>query len=139
MEEHGQDGAEAPARRVVVSNEEKDRLRKEFGGRLRGLLELAGLSSRVFAQRYPAYHDSTIRKYIAGGNLPAWDFLRDLLAEVDRRITDPVADQRAAELFTAYRAVLVAVGATTGGSDHNSLLLRLYDGEMMLRRLGRVS
>jgi len=123
-----------PARRE--EREQRDRLKAEFGGRLRVLLNLTGLSSREFAQRYPAYKDSTIRKYTLGTNLPPWDFLHDLLTEVTRRTDDPAAPQRRTELFTAYRQVLVDTGATTRGSDQNSLLLRLLDGEEALSRLG---
>ncbi|MER0429366.1 NPCBM/NEW2 domain-containing protein [Streptomyces microflavus] len=38
-------------------------------------------------------------------------------------------------LFTAYRDTLVRTGATLRGSDQNSLLLRLLDGEEALRRI----
>jgi hypothetical protein len=137
VEQHGQDEAGVPARRTGLSNEEKDQLRAEFGQRLRELLELAGLSSRVFAQRYPAYRDSTIRKYTSGKNLPPWDFLRDLLIEVDQSTAAPAGDQWAAGLFDAYRTVLVRMGADSRGSDQNSLLLRLYDGEQVLAELTR--
>lgn len=135
--EWGQDDAGVPARRTGLSNEEKDRLRTEFGQRLRVLLELAGLSSRAFAQRYPAYRDSTIRKYTSGKNLPPWDFLRDVLAEVGRTTADAAGEQRAAELYGAYRTMLVRFGADVRGSDQNSLLLRLYDGEQILAELNR--
>ncbi|WP_411120296.1 hypothetical protein [Streptomyces sp. 058-1L] len=135
--EWGQDDAGVPARRTGLSNEEKDRLRTEFGQRLRELLELAGLSSRAFAQRYPAYRDSTIRKYTSGKNLPPWDFLRDVLGEVGRTTADAAGEQRAAELYGAYRTMLVRFGADVRGSDQNSLLLRLYDGEQILAELNR--
>lgn len=135
--EWGQDEAGVPARRTGLSNEEKDRLRTEFGQRLRVLLELAGLSSRAFAQRYPAYRDSTIRKYTSGKNLPPWDFLRDVLTEVGRTTADAAGEQRAAELYGAYRTMLVRFGADVRGSDQNSLLLRLYDGEQILAELNR--
>lgn len=133
---HGQDGSGdgLPVRREA--REEKDRLKAEFGGRLRVLLDLTGLSSREFAQRYPAYKDSTVRKYTLGTNLPAWDFLHDLLTEVTRRTDDPAGPQRRTELFTAYRQILVDTGAGIRGSDQNSLLLRLLDGEEALARLG---
>ncbi|MGK5450017.1 hypothetical protein [Streptomyces radiopugnans] len=120
----------------ALSREEKDRLKAGFGQRLRSLLDMTGLSSREFAQRYPAYKDSTIRKYTLGTNLPPWDFLRDLLVEVSRRVDDVVSEERAAELFAAYRDVLVRIGADVRGSDQNSLLLRLYDGEQALHALG---
>jgi hypothetical protein len=118
-----------------AAREEKDRLKAEFGARLKVLLDLAGLSSREFAARYPAYKDSTVRKYTLGTNLPPWDFLHDLLTEVARRTDDPAAPQRRTELFTAYRTVLVTIGADVRGSDQNSLLLRLLDGEETLHRL----
>ncbi|WP_327152914.1 NPCBM/NEW2 domain-containing protein [Streptomyces tubercidicus] len=117
------------------AREEKDRLKAEFGARLKVLLDLTGLSSREFAARFPAYKDSTVRKYTLGTNLPPWDFLHDLLTEVARRTDDPAAPQRRTELFTAYRTVLVDTGADVRGSDQNSLLLRLLDGEEALRRL----
>ncbi|MEW2071611.1 NPCBM/NEW2 domain-containing protein [Streptomyces sp. NPDC007346] len=134
---HGQgsDGGDG----VVARQEErerKDRLKAEFGGRLRVLLDLTGLSSREFAQRYPAYKDSTVRKYTLGANLPPWDFLHDLLTEVTRRTDDPAGPHRRTELFTAYRQVLIDTGADVRGSDQNSLLLRLLDGEEALARLG---
>ncbi|WP_327173793.1 NPCBM/NEW2 domain-containing protein [Streptomyces sp. NBC_01335] len=115
---------------------EKDRLKAGFGARLKVLLDLTGLSSREFAARFPAYKDSTVRKYTLGTNLPPWDFLDDLLTEVARRTDDPAAPQRRTELFTAYRTVLIDTGADLHGSDQNSLLLRLLDGEETLRRLG---
>ncbi|MGW0792614.1 NPCBM/NEW2 domain-containing protein [Streptomyces sp. NPDC002911] len=127
-------GDDLPARREA--REEKDRIKAEFGARLRVLLDLTGLSSREFANRFPAYKDSTVRKYTLGTNLPPWDFLHDLLTEVARRTDDPAAPQRRTELFTAYRTVLVDTGATIRGSDQNSLLLRLLDGEEALHRLG---
>jgi hypothetical protein len=132
---HSQDGSgnDLPARREA--REEKDRIKAEFGSRLRVLLDLTGLSSREFAQRFPAYKDSTVRKYTLGTNLPPWDFLHDLLTEVARRTDDPAGPQRRTELFTAYRQVLVDTGADIRGSDQNSLLLRLLDGEEALRRL----
>ncbi|MEV0920199.1 NPCBM/NEW2 domain-containing protein [Streptomyces sp. NPDC049967] len=123
--------------RTVARREEqkrKDDLKKAFGERLRVLLGLAGLSSREFAQRYPAYKDSTVRKYVLGASLPPWDFLHDLLTEVTRRTDDPAGPQRRTELFTAYRQVLVDIGANIRGSDQNSLLLRLLDGEEVLAR-----
>ncbi|WP_371558688.1 hypothetical protein OG416_38855 [Streptomyces longwoodensis] len=126
-------GEDLPARREA--REEKDRLKAEFGARLKVLLDLTGLSSREFAARYPAYKDSTVRKYTLGTNLPPWDFLHDLLTEVARRTDDPAAPQRRTELFTAYRTVLVTIGADVRGSDQNSLLLRLLDGEETLHRL----
>ncbi|MET8566367.1 hypothetical protein ABZV75_39575 [Streptomyces flaveolus] len=126
-------GEDLPARQAA--QEEKKRLREEFGARLRVLLDLTGLSSRQFAARYPAYKDSTIRKYTSGTNLPPWDFLHDLLTEVARRTDDPAAPQRRTELFTAYRTVLVTIGADACGSDQNSLLLRLLDGEETLHRI----
>ncbi|MFD7765269.1 NPCBM/NEW2 domain-containing protein, partial [Streptomyces microflavus] len=43
---------------------------------------------------------------------------------------------RRTELFTAYRQVLIDTGADVRGSDQNSLLLRLLDGEEALARLG---
>lgn len=133
---HDQDGSGdgLPARREAC--EEKDRLKAEFGSQLRVLLTLTGLSSREFAQRYPAYKDSTVRKYTLGTNLPAWDFLHDLLTEVTRRTDDPAGPLRRTELFTAYRQVLVDIGADIRASDQNSLLLRLLDGEEALARLG---
>ncbi|MFH8692693.1 hypothetical protein OG333_38535 (plasmid) [Streptomyces anulatus] len=137
MEQQGQDGAGVPVHRTGLSNAEKDRLRADFGRRLRELLDLAGLSSRAFAQRYPAYRDSTIRKYTLGKNLPPWDFLRDLLAEVGRSVTDAASEQRASELYNAYRTTLVRFGADVRGSDQNSLLLRLYDGEQILAELNQ--
>lgn len=118
-----------------LSNEEKDQIRREFGVRLRELLELTGLSSRELAERYPAYKDSTIRKYTSGRNLPAWDFLRDLLAETARRTGNENSTERASELFAAYRLALIHLGAATHGSDQNSLLLRLFDGEQTLHEL----
>ncbi|MFF0195636.1 NPCBM/NEW2 domain-containing protein [Streptomyces anulatus] len=130
--EHGQ-GEGLPAR--AEAREEKDRIKAAFGARLRVLLDLSGLSSREFAHRYPAYKDPTIRKYTLGTNLPSWDFLHDLLTEVARRTDDPAAAQRRTELFTAYRETLVRIGATTRGSDQNSLLLSLLDGEEALRRI----
>ncbi|MFF7366007.1 NPCBM/NEW2 domain-containing protein [Streptomyces sp. NPDC008125] len=114
---------------------EKDRLKAGFGARLKVLLDLTGLSSREFAARFPAYKDSTVRKYTLGTNLPPWDFLNDLLTEVARRTDDPAAPQRRTELFTAYRTVLIDTGANLHGSDQNSLLLRLLDGEEALHRL----
>ncbi|MEU1090909.1 NPCBM/NEW2 domain-containing protein [Streptomyces sp. NPDC005892] len=133
---HGQndDGEGILARRQA--REEKDRLKAGFGARLKTLLDLTGLSSREFAARFPAYKDSTVRKYTLGTNLPPWDFLNDLLTEVARRTDDPAAPQRRTELFTAYRTVLVETGADLRGSDQNSLLLRLLDGEEALHRLG---
>ncbi|MFI8817722.1 hypothetical protein ACIGWV_40530, partial [Streptomyces sp. NPDC055082] len=133
---HGQDSGDgALARREA--QERKNRLKAEFGNRLRVLLDLTGLSSREFALRYPAYKDSAIRfTYLPGKSLPPWDFLHDLLTEVSRRADDPAAPQRRTELFTAYRQVLVDTGADVRGSDQNSLLLRLLDGEEVLRRLG---
>ncbi|MFJ6466093.1 hypothetical protein ACIQM0_34550 [Streptomyces sp. NPDC091387] len=128
-----QDGEDVVARREA--REERDRLKAEFGSRLRVLLDLTGLSSREFAQRYPAYKDSTVRKYTLGTNLPPWDFLHDLLTEVTRRTDDPAGPQRRTELFTAYRQILVDTGADVRGSDQNSLLLRLLDGEEVLARL----
>ncbi|MFJ2102904.1 NPCBM/NEW2 domain-containing protein [Streptomyces anulatus] len=130
----GSDGDGVVARQE--ERERKDRLKAEFGGRLRVLLDLTGLSSREFAQRYPAYKDSTVRKYTLGSNLPPWDFLHDLLTEVTRRTDDPAGPHRRTELFTAYRQVLVDTGADVRGSDQNSLLLRLLDGEEALARLG---
>ncbi|MEV5681062.1 NPCBM/NEW2 domain-containing protein [Streptomyces sp. NPDC052179] len=132
----GQDSGDgALARREA--QERKNRLKAEFGNRLRVLLDLTGLSSREFALRYPAYKDSAIRfTYLPGKSLPPWDFLHDLLTEVSRRADDPAAPQRRTELFTAYRQVLVDTGADVRGSDQNSLLLRLLDGEEVLRRLG---
>lgn len=130
--ENGQ-GEGLPARRRA--REERDRLKAGFGARLRVLLDLTGLSSREFAARFPAYKDSTVRKYTLGTNLPPWDFLNDLLTEVARRTDDPAAPQRRTELFSAYRTVLIDTGATTQGSDQNSLLLRLLDGEETLHRL----
>lgn len=112
-------------------------MKAEFGSRLRTLLNLTGLSSRQFAQRYPAYKDSTVRKYLLGTNLPAWDFLHALLTEVTRRTDDPAGPQRRTELFTAYRQILVDIGADVHGSDQNSLLLRLHDGEQALGELTR--
>ncbi|MFI8200897.1 NPCBM/NEW2 domain-containing protein [Streptomyces sp. NPDC085942] len=126
-------GEGLPARQEA--REERDRVKAAFGARLRVLLDLSGLSSREFAHRYPAYKDSTIRKYTLGTNLPPWDFLHDLLTEVARRTDDPAAPQRRTELFTAYRDTLVRIGATPRGSDQNSLLLRLLDGEEALRRI----
>ncbi|MEU1128079.1 hypothetical protein ABZ371_31970, partial [Streptomyces sp. NPDC005899] len=117
------------------AREERDRLKAAFGARLKVLLDLTGLSSREFAARFPAYKDSTVRKYTLGTNLPPWDFLNDLLTEVSRRTDDPAAPQRRTELFTAYRTVLIDTGADIRGSDQNSLLLRLLDGEEALRRL----
>ncbi|QKW48162.1 NPCBM/NEW2 domain-containing protein [Streptomyces microflavus] len=130
--ENGQ-GEGLPARRQA--REDRDRIKAAFGTRLRVLLDLTGLSSREFAARFPAYKDSTVRKYTLGTNLPPWDFLNDLLTEVARRTDDPAAPQRRTELFTAYRDTLVRTGATTRGSDQNSLLLRLLDGEEALRRI----
>ncbi|MFI5654867.1 NPCBM/NEW2 domain-containing protein [Streptomyces anulatus] len=130
----GSDGDGVVARQE--ERERKDRLKAEFGGRLRVLLDLTGLSSREFAQRYPAYKDSTVRKYTLGSNLPPWDFLHDLLTEVTRRTDDPAGPHRRTELFTAYRQVLIDTGADVRGSDQNSLLLRLLDGEEALARLG---
>ncbi|QKW41067.1 NPCBM/NEW2 domain-containing protein [Streptomyces microflavus] len=130
--ENGQ-GEDLPARRQA--REDRDRIKAAFGARLRVLLDLSGLSSREFAARFPAYKDSTVRKYTLGTNLPPWDFLNDLLTEVARRTDDPAAPQRRTELFTAYRSVLIDTGATTRGSDQNSLLLRLLDGEEDLHRL----
>ncbi|MER8199501.1 NPCBM/NEW2 domain-containing protein [Streptomyces microflavus] len=130
--ENGQ-GEGLPARRQA--REDRDRIKAAFGTRLRVLLDLSGLSSREFAHRYPAYKDSTVRKYTLGTNLPPWDFLNDLLTEVARRTDDPAAPQRRTELFTAYRDTLVRTGATLRGSDQNSLLLRLLDGEEALHRL----
>ncbi|MFB6428839.1 NPCBM/NEW2 domain-containing protein [Streptomyces microflavus] len=130
--ENGQ-GEDLPARRQA--REDRDRIKAAFGTRLRVLLDLSGLSSREFAHRYPAYKDSTVRKYTLGTNLPPWDFLNDLLTEVARRTDDPAAPQRRTELFTAYRDTLVRTGATLRGSDQNSLLLRLLDGEEALRRI----
>ncbi|MFE1892655.1 NPCBM/NEW2 domain-containing protein [Streptomyces microflavus] len=126
-------GEDLPARRQA--REDRDRIKAAFGARLRVLLDLTGLSSREFAARFPAYKDSTVRKYTLGTNLPPWDFLNDLLTEVARRTDDPAAPQRRTELFTAYRSVLIDTGATTRGSDQNSLLLRLLDGEEALHRL----
>ncbi|WP_158754542.1 NPCBM/NEW2 domain-containing protein [Streptomyces sp. NRRL F-2580] len=97
---------------------------------------MTGLSSREFAQLYPVYKDSTIRKYVLGANLPPWDFLRDLLTEAARRTGDRHGEQRARELFDAYRELLVQLGADVRGSDQNSLLLRLLDGERALNQLG---
>ncbi|WP_405192816.1 NPCBM/NEW2 domain-containing protein [Streptomyces anulatus] len=71
-----------------------------------------------------------------GSNLPPWDFLHDLLTEVTRRTDDPAGPHRRTELFTAYRQVLIDTGADVRGSDQNSLLLRLLDGEEALARLG---
>ncbi|MFE5914794.1 NPCBM/NEW2 domain-containing protein [Streptomyces wedmorensis] len=102
---------------------------------MRSLLTVTGLSSREFAQLYPAYKDSTIRKYVLGANVPPWDFLRDLLTEVSRRTGVRDADQRGQELFDAYRDLLVRLGADVRGSDQNSLLLRLFDGERALHQL----
>ncbi|MCX4679157.1 NPCBM/NEW2 domain-containing protein [Streptomyces sp. NBC_01433] len=134
---HGQDGNGDGVLARREAQERRDRLKAEFGSRLRTLLDLAGLSSREFAQRYPAYKDSVIRfKYLPGKSLPPWDFLHDLLTEVTRRTDDPAGPQRRTELFTAYRQVLVDIGADVRGSDQNSLLLRLLDGEEALRRLG---
>lgn len=130
--ENGQ-GQDLPARREA--REDRDRLKAAFGARLRVLLDLTGLSSREFAARFPAYKDSTVRKYTLGTNLPPWDFLNDLLTEVARRTDDPAAPQRRTELFSAYRTVLIDIGATTRGSDQNSLLLCLLDGEEDLHRL----
>ncbi|MFE1893725.1 NPCBM/NEW2 domain-containing protein [Streptomyces microflavus] len=130
--ENGQ-GEGLPARRQA--REDRDRIKAAFGTRLRVLLDLTGLSSREFAARFPAYKDSTVRKYTLGTNLPPWDFLNDLLTEVARRTDDPAAPQRRTELFTAYRDTLVRTGATLRGSDQNSLLLRLLDGEEALRRI----
>ncbi|MER0430020.1 NPCBM/NEW2 domain-containing protein [Streptomyces microflavus] len=130
--ENGQ-GEGLPARRQA--REDRDRIKAAFGTRLRVLLDLTGLSSREFAARFPAYKDSTVRKYTLGTNLPPWDFLNDLLTEVARRTDDPAAPQRRTELFSAYRSVLIDTGATTRGSDQNSLLLRLLDGEEALHRL----
>ncbi|WP_330321660.1 hypothetical protein OG927_35955 (plasmid) [Streptomyces clavifer] len=135
--QHGQDGGGGDLLARQRERERKDGLRAQFGQRLRELLALAGLSSRAFAQHYPAYRDPTIRKYTSGKNLPPWEFLRDLLAEVDCRAPGPGGEQRAAELFTAYRSVLVLLGADIRGSDQNSLLLRLYDGEQVLAELTR--
>ncbi|MFC9008032.1 NPCBM/NEW2 domain-containing protein [Streptomyces microflavus] len=126
-------GEDLPARRQA--REDRDRIKAAFGARLRVLLDLTGLSSREFAARFPAYKDSTVRKYTLGTNLPPWDFLNDLLTEVARRTDDPAAPQRRTELFSAYRSVLIDTGATTRGSDQNSLLLRLLDGEEDLHRL----
>ncbi|MER0428970.1 hypothetical protein [Streptomyces microflavus] len=134
VQEQGSGGDGVVARQEA--RERKDRLKAEFGGRLRVLLELTGLSSREFAQRYPAYKDSTVRKYTLGSNLPPWDFLHDLLTEVTRRTDDPAGPHRRTELFTAYRQVLIDTGADVRGSDQNSLLLRLLDGEEALARLG---
>ncbi|MCX4681143.1 hypothetical protein OG413_38730 [Streptomyces sp. NBC_01433] len=134
---HGQDGNGDGVLARREAQERRDRLKAEFGSRLRTLLDLAGLSSREFAQRYPAYKDSVIRfKYLPGKSLPPWDFLHDLLTEVTRRTDDPAGPQRRTELFTAYRQILVDIGADVRGSDQNSLLLRLLDGEEALRRLG---
>ncbi|WP_405694998.1 hypothetical protein [Streptomyces sp. NBC_01185] len=58
-----------------------------------------------------------------------------LLTEVARRTDDPAAPQRRTELFTAYCTVPINVGADVHGSDHNSLLLRLLDGEEAPARL----
>lgn len=80
-------GEDLPARRQA--REERDRIKAAFGARLRVLLDLTGLSSREFAARFPAYKDSTVRKYTLGTNLPPWDFLNDLLTEVARRTDDP--------------------------------------------------
>ncbi|MGN2366703.1 NPCBM/NEW2 domain-containing protein [Streptomyces luridiscabiei] len=132
QDENGR-GEGLPARRQA--REDRDRIKAAFGTRLRVLLDLTGLSSREFAARFPAYKDSTVRKYTLGTNLPPWDFLNDLLTEVARRTDDPAAPQRRTELFTAYRSVLIDTGATTRGSDQNSLLLRLLDGEEDLHRL----
>ncbi|MFI0193088.1 hypothetical protein ACH4PW_36935 [Streptomyces sp. NPDC017082] len=126
-------GKSVPARQEA--RKEKDRLKAEFGARLKVLLDLTGLSSREFAARFPAYKDATVRKYTLGTNLPPWDFLHDLLTEVARRTDDPAAPQRRAELFTAYRTVLVDIGADLRSSDQNSLLLRLLEGEETLHRL----
>ncbi|MFI8164506.1 NPCBM/NEW2 domain-containing protein [Streptomyces microflavus] len=134
VQEQGSGGDGVVARQEA--RERKDRLKAEFGGRLRVLLDLTGLSSREFAQRYPAYKDSTVRKYTLGSNLPPWDFLHDLLTEVTRRTDDPAGPHRRTELFTAYRQVLIDTGADVRGSDQNSLLLRLLDGEEALARLG---
>ncbi|WP_411118342.1 hypothetical protein [Streptomyces sp. 058-1L] len=60
VQEQGSGGDGVVARQEA--RERKDRLKAEFGGRLRVLLDLTGLSSREFAQRYPAYKDSTVRK-----------------------------------------------------------------------------
>ncbi|MFH8379060.1 hypothetical protein ACH4A7_36775 [Streptomyces cyaneofuscatus] len=43
---------------------------------------------------------------------------------------------RRTELFTAYRPVLIYTGADVRGSDQNSLLLRLLEGEEALALLG---
>lgn len=134
VQDQGSGGDGVVARQEA--RERKDRLKAEFGGRLRVLLDLTGLSSREFAQRYPAYKDSTVRKYTLGSNLPPWDFLHDLLTEVTRRTDDPAGPHRRTELFTAYRQVLIDTGADVRGSDQNSLLLRLLDGEEALARLG---
>lgn len=117
---------------TAASREDRDELRKEFGQRLRSLLDVTGLSTREFAQLYPAYKDSTIRKYTLGTNLPPWDFLRDLVTEADRRSTG--SGESAETLLNAYRALLVRLGAVVTGSDQNSLLLRLLDGEAALQR-----
>ncbi|MEV3852382.1 hypothetical protein AB0J30_37235 [Streptomyces microflavus] len=126
-------GEDLPASRQA--REDRDRIKAAFGTRLRVLLDLTGLSSREFAHCYPAYKDSTVRKYTLGTNLPPWDFLNDMLTEVARRTDDPAAPQRRTEFFSAYRSVLIDTGATTRGSDQNSLLLRLLDGEEALHRL----
>lgn len=133
--DHDADADGLPARAEEdLSREDRDQLKAAFGQRLRTLLDMTGLSSRAFAQAYPAYKDFTIRKYTLGTNLPPWDFLRDLLTEVARRTEDRAGEQRATELFAAYRLVLLRTGAHPHGSDQNSLLLRLFDGETELRR-----
>ncbi|MER7623791.1 hypothetical protein [Streptomyces sp. NPDC126503] len=117
-----------------LSRDEKDEKRADFGVKLGTLLSSTGLSSRGFARIYdPVYNDSTIRKYVGGTSLPPWNFLRDLREQVALRAGDNVdAMELSAVLFTEYRKVLVEVGAELTGSDQNSLLLRLLEGEPRL-------
>ncbi|MEU9191138.1 NPCBM/NEW2 domain-containing protein [Streptomyces sp. NPDC048484] len=109
------------------------RLRKQFGKRLKGLLETAGMSSREFGRRYPAYAQ-TIRTYTSGSTMPPLNVVEALLEEVDRRADlAPQAYQAlSAHTLNDYRSLLAKLG-TPGGSNQNSLLLRVYDLEMELR------
>lgn len=116
-----------------LSRDGKDKRRAGFGKTLGTLLRSTGLSSRDFARLYPVYNDSTIRKYVGGISLPPWNFLRDLREQVALRAGDNEEVRKlSARLFTDYREVLVEVGADLTGSDQNSLLLRLLEGEPRL-------
>ncbi|MGW0564940.1 hypothetical protein ACWDZ4_31170 [Streptomyces sp. NPDC003016] len=113
--------------------EEKARLRKEFGERLKHLLGLAGIGAREFGRQYPAYAES-IRSYTTGRTMPPLNVVEALLQEVARRsdLTPQALHTVTAGTLQDYRHRLGLLG-TPSGSDQNSLLLRLYDLEMRLR------